>query len=1215
VGEQVVSIFLASRFAEFRDLRSALNKKFAAGKTGGRTCKLLDFDSESSGKPPLFEFCIDAASQAEAFILLVGNTYPERGTAPDGKSISHAEYEAALGSALVRRVFVFLAHPCYQQDGLDADVEPPRLRELLRRIRDATERPGHLVVVLPDSTVAAAADCIHSYVDMTLRNDEVIIARVTRNQSVDRKLDAVVMSSRETDALELPGARERVAGANERARSAFRSRQVPEKPFDRLLYRRDDAGHKIFDFEARLESAVAGEVLGIVSPSGQGKSTFVASFPDRYRLASENYLFITGRELRRAQIERLFLDTALLAKTIANVLERWPQRRFFLFVDALNECDSSDSLLLDLIIWLEQLIFASAARSWPVTILLTMRPDVAKAVPELSRILVRPGNAYDMEPFGDAECRQAFERHRIATRHDSLSASMRSLLRDPLMLGIISVAYAGLPLPLEDGDLDLLGAYITRLAMRSRGGADEQILAWTKVFAAQLLLGGSQTLTTSQLDGLLDGDALGSLLSAGILTDEPEQSHLREDTKRIGFRYDRIAEYCMGRHVEAALTGALGDHDMERDAIDVMLTLLAATGESDLDTYAELHWSGLCLGLFFFVESDPTRRKEFLIAFMKHANPRWRMLARGVLIKLYAGGRQGERGAFQAIARFLAEYSNRNRRDREFRAEYLRMSFEVVAAEYREMLSAQRRTADFDLLIRPLCQGLVSSDQEIADQATTSLASLMALDELVPTLLRLLRQEFERLDMGLLSIVRKQITIRVSVTIRRWLRRVGGDQTVAVPLFSVVKLLIVCFASDLQPRGQEAAVLLLGTLLRRMKSGVAGRALGTAMGRYLAIFILSTLVEVALRSNKMPINAREWTALVRDPNQYEHFKRAVRLVNFQAGDFDVSKLVAMVSGPAANPFVYQILITALSSKFELAEAGSSDARLPTRIIETIRAMCEADRGDGVCKYVASLVLYQINTFGSRGNAETAKLMTELALDLLENHNGLVGTAGSYYNSNVIGTTGRSLITLAKRKVPLDEDAFMFVRAQIGKVTRDQNGAFTRYLIENLALLAILVPEDDRILKLIKDEILAAAMTSFTAPPVKDLRDWVLDAFVRIRATYPITVDRYLASSRDSALYHEVRRRHAEFNLKGDLQGLDSELVSWAFERVFFDLVTRAKEWSARVDSSWSDYLEASPRLKPAALVQLGFIILGEGFTWAEASLGRAPVGARVTSTP
>jgi hypothetical protein len=102
-------IFVASRFEEFKDLRSKLVKNI----NQYRFMKAIDLNNnEASTRSPLTE-SLFYAKKSEIMILLVGETY---GTIPDGEEFSytHLEYKEAIKENSNTRVLVFCIGNSYK---------------------------------------------------------------------------------------------------------------------------------------------------------------------------------------------------------------------------------------------------------------------------------------------------------------------------------------------------------------------------------------------------------------------------------------------------------------------------------------------------------------------------------------------------------------------------------------------------------------------------------------------------------------------------------------------------------------------------------------------------------------------------------------------------------------------------------------------------------------------------------------------------------------------------------------------------------------------------------------------------------------------------------------------------------------------------------------------------------------------------------------------
>lgn len=1195
-----ITVFLSSRLEGMRELRRAVTRRFACDDARAARFRLQDFDSVERGKPRFVDFSLREAERCDVFVLLMSPDYPTKNLEPLGKLISHAEYLKAMERVSPPPTFVFMP------GGLDGANGNPLLAQWLERI-ESNRGPRHGVYRLDKGDEAARAEFVFQTVSRQLAEWGEFHADAAGHAPFSESLELLTMSAETVDDSLLPDVMDRVRARNEEAREAFRKRRVPEEPFARKLFRPDDvAGRQIEDFDTRLAEARGGKVFGIVSPSGMGKSTFIADFASR--LKEDEFMLITGREFDASRLDEAMMDVAHVAKVMARRARLDPaasERRFFLFVDAMNEISGRDDLLKSFIERLECLLEFSRRCLWPLVIVLTMRPELRKAIPELRNKLISHANVYDLHPFGEPEYVACAARNDIRTRYADLGASMREYLRDPLLLGIVGDCCQGREIPPEFGEVDLVRMHLNWLAEQAEPKL-AHLESWSRRLAGGLLTQAEQELAEPYATELLANSELRTLVDAGVLTDRPDGGGTE---LKYGFRYDRVAHYFIGQHVAESLVAAEARGKQG-------LAMLAEYGESgtrlEVEKLAGIHWSGLSLGVCSFVLDDPTKRWVLLFELFASGEPSWRMLARAVLLQAFAGRRrEDDKTVHDVLLQVVAAAEKAPNRSR-LRAELVRAVFEVVRLEAGNLSSrgpAHQRA--FEPLIEYICRGLNSSDQETADVTVSAVAILMAREDLVPMLLRALRREVDAMQLMVVPSVARMMAMRGALAAQRFLGSDRARGRVAVPMMTAVKLLIVCFGSTLNRNAYEACVTLLGHLLRRLGRTPLGRIVGTAPGRAVVSSFLSTMLNVAMHTTLMPVNAREWRALCADPVQTNAFLKAVQWCAPGVTDFDADWVVSFLSEGNPNPFAYQFLLTALSTRFELAKLGFADAAVPDKTLRTVERLIEADRGDGTCKYVASLILYHVNSFGAYGNAETARLMTRLSLDILREQEGMLGTDDHRYNSNIVGTTGRSLLRLAERGVTLDQEAFAFIRELTAKVGEDERGMFTTYLFDNLALLAVLVPENGALLRVIKEEVYKAAVDSEVGFLTKaELENLLVKAFARIRASHPAVVDAYLfrRDPRKNSLYRKVRAEHAERATSST--GLDSELVSWAFERVGFELLVHARDFAGKTHARWWKELNSSKRLRASALVQLGFHCLDVGMAWARSTPER-----KVARTP
>jgi len=91
---QKLQVFLASRFEEFRDERTALAKRLNSVKT--LPVEAIDLNDSSSNERPPLQVCFEAVERAEVFVLLIGHTYGAGVHKEDGESYTHLEYRRAI---------------------------------------------------------------------------------------------------------------------------------------------------------------------------------------------------------------------------------------------------------------------------------------------------------------------------------------------------------------------------------------------------------------------------------------------------------------------------------------------------------------------------------------------------------------------------------------------------------------------------------------------------------------------------------------------------------------------------------------------------------------------------------------------------------------------------------------------------------------------------------------------------------------------------------------------------------------------------------------------------------------------------------------------------------------------------------------------------------------------------------------------------------------
>ena len=124
-----ITIFISSRFNEFRELRDKIIKeRFSKLDVGLKLNMLDDRDGIADARSPAV-MSIEEASDADIFILLMGETYKE---VQDGeKSYTHQEYDTAIEKGL--HILAFPIGDCYD----DANRKLSTDDKLFREFQDA----------------------------------------------------------------------------------------------------------------------------------------------------------------------------------------------------------------------------------------------------------------------------------------------------------------------------------------------------------------------------------------------------------------------------------------------------------------------------------------------------------------------------------------------------------------------------------------------------------------------------------------------------------------------------------------------------------------------------------------------------------------------------------------------------------------------------------------------------------------------------------------------------------------------------------------------------------------------------------------------------------------------------------------------------------------------------------------------------------------------
>jgi tetratricopeptide (TPR) repeat protein len=148
---QKTGVFLASRFAEFSELRKAL-KSLIANHRQGQLAPIDLNDGAISHRPPITE-CLSYVRRSEFMILLLGDTYGSLAPKSD-KSFTHLEYEEAIKDS-GKRVLVFGIGEQYR-DGCIRFSDDANLANWQRQV----ESEHTLGFFDPDTPIAEMAKAI-----------------------------------------------------------------------------------------------------------------------------------------------------------------------------------------------------------------------------------------------------------------------------------------------------------------------------------------------------------------------------------------------------------------------------------------------------------------------------------------------------------------------------------------------------------------------------------------------------------------------------------------------------------------------------------------------------------------------------------------------------------------------------------------------------------------------------------------------------------------------------------------------------------------------------------------------------------------------------------------------------------------------------------------------------------------------------------------------
>jgi hypothetical protein len=912
-----------------------------------------------------------------------------------------------------------------------------------------------------------------------------------------------------------------------------------------------------------LESTKSGFLL--VGGSGMGKTNLVSHLFEELNGRHVPALFVNSVHVDESldiwrPVQRALSVDGVFESFLPAINEACERRESYLvvLVDAVNEFAAGSLGPSDLFRKLDDMVVEAGSLYPRLKFVITSRIKTWEVASQLIRSSSyfegKDGVAHFIRGFDEAEAEAAFNKYKTATAYSALSAPARRELRDPLMLRLVMEAYEEKSIPVDRIDsIEVFDRYYRRFVFDDKimepEGLDWKLQAIVLDLAGVMALKGTESVLVKRhlgepahddlrhsLEDLTLTSAYVRLVDRGILT----ESAVNND-RQIRFTYDRFLEYLLARECIRELgqiVEAQGWKDSQKQVVQFFIdrldrghhlnTTWAALTQTLLLIHAGLlhHRAGRASSRLVAVDN---RDFATLVKSMATSeNPRLSSVVVELLTALAA--------RFSSdLESLLTLLLSRSSDDTSLML--LDAAYSILTDDAHRLEAARREVAEVSRQERVLYSVFLRAlegEGRVADRAVQYLYFLWRFSSPDPSLDLACREHALRIidsavgDCG--------ITSALTAGGRHMLRNLAG-------------LVLLLIAEGLDEATSVAPVLSsLRALLRNLRvdqldSGPVLKA-------------LTWLSSEVLTRNPNPINQSELTALFATPGAIEELRRVLDYLDPDYTPLDESFFEgALALARSKNSLVYQFLSHALSSKFQIHNTTEGG-----RILEILTRLF--DTGEAVPQYVASIALYHINYFGSRGTPETIQMMVDMARVILTRWKGHFEKPGGsrLYNYNIIGTLGRCVI---RHEETLGRPPLSYAIEALEHAKDEADYDYYAYVCENVGLLGAIAPPRKalEVIRYILQDLEEIPLPQDGRDPLpfdraaeEKLEAMIIKSLGRIRVRFQKDVDRFLLDDLDSeGLFNLVRGTSSSHGL-----GI---YFSWVSEELFEKLLLHVPDFS------------------------------------------------------
>lgn len=956
-----------------------------------------------------------------------------------------------------------------------------------------------------------------------------------------------------------------------------------------------EANHRVPFVERAIEKNFASFVqsprsaMVIIGQSGMGKTTVIQRLLEKYEMADANLCAVfesatlpsTIVEAEHRVLERLGRSESTAQEFFAKISPECVRRKKYLiiFVDAVNEYnsrlnkgkneyDSNDPKddPTNLLNKLDGLI-SGAYEEYPnIKFVITCRPETWRRALENARSMfeenkqayyVGPGGiAHELPPFSEEEMELAYEEYRkgrnISTAFTKLTPLAKYQLRDPLLLSLASEVYSNREIPDDLDTGEVFDQYYLRLKTSqeviegivaeffARSDEDQRS---DQIIRTAIVRDNSLRSRNGQLYEDLDitnSDRVGfQLKKQKVLrewTVQPEEN-LQANRRdiQIRFTYDRFAEYLLARELMKRIEQRAQSNDSLESAT------IAVISENLLSAQQMVIVFGALRRLVLAMQKRLHNYAALLVG-ITQSDPRALSLVTSVLARI-ARSEDGLEVTARLLKRF--EKSIRLNNGTYTRFPLIDVAYRLLKdQEYRHWLDShpEKQGRHLGLLYSYFLWGLQHYDEKISANAIQYLFFLWRSEEKIP-----------RADA--IEITNRTADLFKHVSVFSYLLHWEQKRLLGNMWGLLVLVLGEMPQDDVSQEALSAIRKIIGRL--RLKKSTAFRSIVFLTG------FLTRLLKKIMGSLGQPVRLAALDAFYAPEGHQDRLGDFVEAMGFftPATTLDHLRNRAGKLSQSENGFTLQMLTFALSVCYERQE----DADGRQKCLAMLRDLFFSTGAKPTSRYCASLALYHINYFGSRGCEESLALMGQMADVILKEHKGRFELIGKQKESfNIIGTYGRALNKqgevrrdgtgkgTTKRALHYAIDALEQAKSQ-------NDFEYYHFVCENIGLLGVLIEPVqvlDLIATVLADFPTAPAMpyrTSFTDKQMSQARETVLMSLANIRVLYRQEVDRFLLEELESpTLYDEVaNQRIPQFTL--------ATFYSWAVEQLTFRILTKYYE--------------------------------------------------------